>query len=85
MNVYMSDQKIPIQTNPSKGAESAETFTYHHPLSSYISWATKNNLALTGMEEWISDKTSEGGRARAEDRARKEFPFFLALLFRKLP
>jgi hypothetical protein len=39
---------------------------------------------LGGLQEWSSHKESQPGpRARAENRARKEFPLFLALLWRK--
>ncbi len=83
MNVYMSPQKIPIQTNPSKGAKSATTYSFHHPLSFFISSLSKSGLMVSNMEEWCSDKKSEGGRAKMEDRARKEFPLFLAILAHK--
>lgn len=83
MNVYMSAQKIPIQTNPSKGEQSSTTYTFHHPVSSFISWICQNGLKVTGMEEWCSDKKSEGGRAKMEDRARKEFPLFLSIIAEK--
>jgi hypothetical protein len=36
------------------------------------------------MEEWCSDKKSEGAAARMEDRARKEFPLFLTILASKV-
>jgi hypothetical protein len=32
------------------------------------------------IEEWISDKKSEGGMAKIEDKARKEIPLFMAIL-----
>ena len=79
MNLYMTPQKIPIQTEPGR-KDSAVTYSYHQPLSSYIEWLSKNGLAVAKMEEWCSDKKSEGGAARMEDRARREFPLFLALL-----
>ena len=34
-------------------------------------------------EEWISDKRSMGKRAGMENRAREEFPLFLAILAKK--
>ncbi len=80
LNTYMSAQKIPIQTNPSKQETSALTYSYHHPLSTYTTWLHKNHFVIAQMEEWCSDKTSEGSHARMENKARKEFPLFLALL-----
>jgi hypothetical protein len=38
-----------------------------------------NGFLIEKMEEWISDKKSEGGRAKIEDKARAEFPLFLAI------
>lgn len=80
MNIYMSPQKIPIQTNPSMGEKSPTTYSFHHPLSFFIASLSKSGLMVMKMEEWCSDKKSEGGRAKMEDRARKEFPLFLAIL-----
>lgn len=79
MNVYMSTQKIPIQTSPSKQQASETTFSYHHPLSDYFKWLQTEKFVVDTMEEWCSDKKSEGGRAKMEDRARKEFPLFMAI------
>lgn len=84
MNMYMSPLKIPIQTHPGRGEKSSETYSFHHPLSDYIKWIAEAGCSVIAMEEWISDKQSEGGRARMENRARKEFPLFLALLCRKI-
>lgn len=75
---YLSDQKIPIQTHPGKkGGET--TFSFHSPLSTYIELLFEAGLVVVGMEEWTSDKTSTGGRAKMENRARREIPLFLAI------
>lgn len=83
MNRYLSNERIPIQTHPGKGEQSSTTFSYHHPLSTYAHWLFEAGMSIVNMEEWISDKKSEGSKARMEDRARKEFPLFLALLVEK--
>lgn len=80
MNVYLTAQKIPIQTHPGKGSGSEVTYTYHHPISTYTKWLQQEKMSIVNLEEWISDKKSEGSRAKMEDRARKEFPLFLAIL-----
>ncbi|HSX13461.1 MAG TPA: SAM-dependent methyltransferase, partial [Chlamydiales bacterium] len=85
MNVYMSPQKIPIQTAPSRASESATTFSFHHPLSFYVSALSKNHCTVTCLEEWCSDKKSVGGKAKMEDKARKEFPLFLAIVAKLSP
>lgn len=84
INRYMSPEKIPIQTTPAKGEKSSLTFSYHFPLSSYTEWMHESQFAILKIEEWVSDKKSEGPKARMEDRARKEFPLFLTFLAKKL-
>jgi ubiquinone/menaquinone biosynthesis C-methylase UbiE len=79
---YMSSMKIPIQMNPGKKEQSAQTFSFHHSMSDTIGFLSKASFSLVGLEEWCSDKKSEGGRAKMEDRARSEIPLFLALLAR---
>ncbi len=76
---YMSPLEIPIQTNPSKGGESETTFSYHHPLGDYFSWLWHGGFVVDRVEEWCSDKKSEGKQAKMEDRARKEIPLFMAI------
>jgi SAM-dependent methyltransferase len=83
VNLYLSPLKIPIQTTPSKGEKSEMTFSYHHPLSDYALWLQKNKFSIAALEEWRSDKKSEGARAKMEDRARNEIPLFLAILAEK--
>jgi len=36
-------------------------------------------MVISDLEEWTSDKVSAGKSARAENRARSEFPLFLAI------
>lgn len=84
MNVYMSPQSIPIQTNPSQKGESADTISYHHSLTDYFAWLQNAGFVVHSLEEWISDKKSEGAKAKMENRARIEFPLFLAILATKV-
>ncbi len=82
VNSYMSAHCIPILTTPSKGARSEKTHSYHHPLSTYSKWLQKS-FQIEGIEEWCSDKKSQGAKAKMEDRARKEIPLFLTILAEK--
>jgi len=82
LNGYMSKQKIPIQTNPSK-KDSALTFSYHIPLSTLTECLCKNGFMIEKLEEWCSDKKSTGKKAKMENRARKEFPLFLCIIAQK--
>lgn len=84
VNSYMSDLKIPIAVHPSRQQQSKTTYSFHHPLSTYSQWLAENHLAIANMQEWCSDKTSEGSKAKAENRARKEIPLFLAISAQKL-
>jgi hypothetical protein len=36
-------------------------------------------FVITRIEEWTSDKESEGKAAKQENRARAEFPLFMAI------
>lgn len=73
---YLSSMKIPLYTHPGKDP-SALTHSYHWPLSQLTLWLFQAGLVIEKMEEWCSTKTSEGGAAARENRARKEFPLFL--------
>lgn len=84
---YMSEAKIPIQMHPGKKTKgpSEMTVSFHRPLQVYFKAFKKAGLAVTGLEEWISNRKSEPGpRAKAEDRARKEIPLFMCLEVMKI-
>ena len=80
---YFTPLEIPISTHPGKG-ESTSTISYHHPLSQYVSWLVEAGFAIVALEEWCSDKKSTGAAAKMENRARREFPLFLAVLAEKI-
>ena len=84
INRYYSTLKIPINANPSKGAEGPVTWTFHHPLSDYFKFLKENNFVVTNLEEWTSDKESEGKAAKMENQAREEFPLFMAIVAKKM-
>lgn len=76
---YMTPMNIPIQSHPSKGMQSANTVTFHRPISDYVRFLTESDFVIDGLEEWCSDKKSTGGNSRMENRAREEFPLFLTI------
>ncbi len=76
---YLSSQKIPIQTNPSQKEHSQITYSFHDPLHRYMQWLREAGFMLCNLEEWCSDKESDGTHARRENRAREEIPLFLTL------
>jgi SAM-dependent methyltransferase len=80
VNRYLAPLKIPIRTNPSAGERSPVTLTFHHPLSDYSRWLAEARMSIELIEEWASDKTSEGKAARMENLSRSEFPLFLTIL-----
>lgn len=84
LDMYMSALKIPIEAKPSLGNKSEVTWTFHHPLSSYMQWLAEAGFMLSHMEEWCSDKKSTGSKAKMEDKARNEFPLFICLVATKL-
>lgn len=83
MERYLTPMKIPIQMQPSKGEESATTWSFHYPLSSYSQWLREAGFNLVALEEWCSDKKSTGKNAKMENRSRQEFPLFLTLVAEK--
>ena len=81
---YFSSFEVPISSHPSKGSASQETVSFHHPLSQWALWLKEAGFVIEGIEEWCSDKKSEGGRAKMEDIGRKEFPLFMTFIAKKL-
>ncbi len=79
IDCYMHPMKVPIQTHPGKGIKSQVTYSFHHPLSSYFQWLHKAGFAVELLEEWCSDKTSQGKAAKMENRSRAEFPLFMGI------
>lgn len=76
---YLSDAKIKIQMHPGDQPKDY-TFSFHRPLQTYFKNLKNTGFAVTGLEEWISDKKSQPGvRATAENSIRKEIPLFLFL------
>ena len=76
---YLSTMRTELRTHPSEGAKSPVTVTFHHPLSAWFAWLAKAGLAVETLEEWVSDKRSVGPAAVMENRARAEFPLFMAV------
>ena len=79
---YMTPQEIPIVVHPGK-KESENTLSFHYPLSAYSEMLFDNGFCIENIEEWISDKKSTGSKAKMEDKARHEFPLFMAIIARK--
>ncbi len=82
---YLSEIKIKIAMNPSKQTKSVETISFHRPLQYWFKAGEKAGFVVTRLEEWESHKQSQPGpRKNAEDKARKEIPIFMALIFKKI-
>ena len=83
VDAYAGTLGIPITMHPGR-ADSESTVSFHRSLHTLTAAGFRAGLRLSGLEEWYSHKESQPGpRARAENRARKEFPLFLALLWVK--
>lgn len=80
---YKSPMKIPIDMHPGQRQRQL-TWTYHRPLETYVNLAAQNGFAIDALEEWISDKSSEGKFAKMENLARSEIPMFMAIRYRKI-
>ncbi len=83
IDAYSSTLSIPIIMHPGR-PDSETTTSFHRSLQSLTATGFGAGLRLAGIEEWYSHKESQPGpRAAAENRSRKEFPLFLALLWEK--
>jgi ubiquinone/menaquinone biosynthesis C-methylase UbiE len=80
---YMSAMKIPIQMQPGKGKESTQTWSFHHSLSDYSHWLHEAGFKIDLIDEWCSNKVSEGRMAKMENRSREEIPLFMVILATK--
>lgn len=78
INRYMSPMEIPINTHPGD-KNSSITWSFHLPIEAYSKMLFKNGFLIEKIEEWTSEKNSEGKMASAENRARNEFPMFMAI------
>lgn len=76
---YMTPMEIPISMHPGGKKEALKTYSYHFPLSDLCRFLGEAGLVITRLDEWCSNKESSGKWAKMENRARKEFPLFLAI------
>jgi ubiquinone/menaquinone biosynthesis C-methylase UbiE len=77
---YLTPLKIPIDMKPFKRPGRRLTWTYHRPMQAYVNGLAAAGLWVNALEEWPSHRVSQPGpMAKAENRARAEFPLFLAL------
>lgn len=83
VNRYLTPLEIPINAHPGL-KDSPLTWTYHQPLSYYVTAFKNTGLVITDLEEWTSNKQSLGKAAKAENRARGEFPLFMAIRAQKV-
>ena len=80
MDGYLVPKKLPIDMRPFNDPDRTVTMTYHRPAGTYVNGLAQAGLWVNAFEEWPSYRKSQPGpRAKAEDRARNEFPLFLAL------
>jgi ubiquinone/menaquinone biosynthesis C-methylase UbiE len=82
INRYLSSLKIPITMHPGR-QQSAVTWSFHHSLQDYSEMLFKAGFTIKKIEEWTSDKQSEGKAAKMENRSRSEIPLFMAIVAEK--
>jgi len=79
IDVYLSEKQVKIEMHPGED-KNIKTISFHRPLQYYFKMFAKNGLAVTRMEEWISNRIGPKGRKfEASEKARKEIPLFLFL------
>ena len=80
VNRYLSELKIPVNMSPGDPSEETVTWSFHRPISEYSKWLCQNHFTIERIDEWASDRMSHGKNAKMENRAREEFPLFMAIL-----
>jgi ubiquinone/menaquinone biosynthesis C-methylase UbiE len=76
---YLSAAKVSVAMHPGK-ADSEKTVSYHRSLQDFSKALQSAGFAIERIEEWTSHKKSAAGpRQKAEDKARKEIPLFMAI------
>src|SRR3989338_325721 len=76
---YASEMKIPVTMHPGRGG-SEVTWTFHRPLSYYVTALRRAGFAVDAMEELTTNRTSTPGpRAKADQRSKEEIQLFLAV------
>lgn len=76
---YISEFSVAIKMHPGE-KDSPFTTSFHRPLQYYFKMLRNSGFLVRNIEELISNKRSqEGPRQKAEDRARKEIPLFMAI------
>ena len=76
---YLSDYRVAIKMHPGE-KDSDFTVSFHRPIQFYFKMLRNSGFSVVNLEELISNKKSqEGPRQRAEDKARKEIPLFMAI------
>jgi SAM-dependent methyltransferase len=79
IEAYKSSRKLEIQIHPGRDPGLTRP-SYHFSLETLFRALRASGLRVLDLVEPVSGARSEGGRAEAEDRARREIPLFLALL-----
>lgn len=79
---YLSPLKIPIQAHPGIKGNAVETLSFHWPLQTLTRWLHEAGFFIETIDEWCSNKTSTGAKAKMENRAREEFPLFMHIAAR---
>ena len=83
---YLSEVAVEIAQHPFKeeGKKEITTITFHRSLQWHMKIFKKQGFVIATIEEWISHKKSQlGSKKEIEDKARKEFPMFLAVELKK--
>ena len=79
LDAYISEKQIKIEMHPGEN-KNITTVSFHRPLQYYFKMLSKNNLCVSKLEEWVSNRVGPKGRKfAASEKARKEFPVFMMM------
>lgn len=88
IDTYLTPYHVALAVHPGRQRSgkqpsterSEQTVSFHHPLQDYITGLVTAGFVITAIEEWVSNRSSLPGKnAKMENRARQEFPLFMAI------
>lgn len=81
---YLTESQTEIDMTPGSQTKKELTVSFHRSLQYYFKVATNAGFTVSRLEEWISHREPPAGKTfAARNKARKEFPLFLFLEFKK--
>jgi SAM-dependent methyltransferase len=84
VEAYLSPQRLPIITHPGRPDDGSRSWSFHRPLSEYVTTLGNAGFGVVAIDELCSHRRgTQGRRSGAEDTALREIPLFLVIVASK--